>query len=217
MLQIEATRAQAASKAALVHILDVDTDAQLRLIRWLRGARIAFQVHENLGGFLEGSRSDAPGCLVIDPQPSVIHGCEPQAILLPYAIHCPIVVTTHLACVCAAVRALKAEAVGLLEKPLREPDTMAVILAAIELDRRRRLLTTWRAELQTRFSLLSKREQQVMLLVSTGKLNKQVGGHLGVSANTVKAHRGAAMRKMGARSLAELVRMGEAMAQAHAI
>src|SRR5262245_42983183 len=116
------------TKPALVHILDLDPDAQQRLTRWLRGARIASQTHENLEGFLDAPRSDAPGCLVIDPQPSVIRGCEPQAILLPFAIRCPIVVATQLARVSAAVRALKAEAVGLLEKPLRELDTMAAIL-----------------------------------------------------------------------------------------
>lgn len=204
--------AKSGNKPALVHILDFDPDAKQRLTLWLRRARIASQTHENLGAFLE-ARSDAPGCLVIDPQPSVIQGCEPQAILLPIAIRCPIVVTTHLASVSAAVRALKGEAVGLLEKPLRELESMKAIFTAIEVDRRLRLIASWRAELRARFALLSTREQQVMLLVSTGKLNKQVGGHLGVSEITVKAHRGAAMRKMGASSLADLVRMADSIAQ----
>ena len=90
---------------------------------------------------------------------------------------------------------------------------LAAVTAAVDGDRRERLVARQRAELCARFQTLTPREREVMALVTTGRLNKQVGGHLGVSEITVKAHRGAAMRKMGARSLAELVRMADALGE----
>src|SRR5262249_17414297 len=150
-------------------------------------------------------------CLVIDAQPPVIRGLEPQAILLPLAIQCPIIVTACQADVAMVVQAMKGGAIDFVEKPLREPDILAAVAAALEVDRAQRLIVSRRAELRARFATLTRREREVMSLVTIGKLNKQIGGDLGLSEITVKAHRGSVMRKMSAGSLAELVRMADAL------
>ena len=108
-----------------------------------------------------------------------------------------------------SVRAMKRGAVDFLAKPFRDKDMLDAVMAAIERDRQRRAVDNDISQLQQRFATLSPREQQVMLLVTAGKMNKQVAGDLGISEITVKIHRAAAMRKMGARSLADLVKMAE--------
>lgn len=196
---------------ALVHVVDIDHDVQQLLTRWLTAAGIASQAYAHLGAFLNAQRADLPGCLVIDAQPPAISGLEPQAILLPLAIRCPIVVTASQAGLTRGVRAMKTGSIDFVEKPLREQEIVTAIRAAIEVDRQQRLIALRRAELRTRLETLSQRERQVMALVTTGMLNKQVGNVLGVTEITVKVHRGAAMRKMGARSLADLVRMADSI------
>jgi FixJ family two-component response regulator len=109
------------------------------------------------------------------------------------------------------VRAMKAGAVDFLAKPFRDQDMIDAVLAAVERDRQQRAAEGSRSQVQQRFATLSARQQQVMLLVTAGKLNKQVAGELGISEITTKIHRGLAMRKMGARTLADLVRMAEAL------
>jgi FixJ family two-component response regulator len=106
---------------------------------------------------------------------------------------------------------MKAGAIDFLSKPFRDQDMLDAVAAAIERDRARRAADSKQAGLRDRFATLSPREQQVMILVTAGKLNKQVAGELGLSEITVKIHRGAAMRKMGARTLADLVRMAESL------
>jgi FixJ family two-component response regulator len=107
------------------------------------------------------------------------------------------------------VRAMKRGAVDFLSKPFRDQDMLDAVMAAIERDRQRRTADDDASQVRQRFGTLTPREQQVMMLVTTGKMNKQVAGELGVSEITVKLHRGAAMRKMDARTLADLVRMAE--------
>jgi len=195
---------------ALVHVVDIDADAQQLLTRWFNAVGIETQTYAHLGAFLNADRVDLPGCLVIDAQPPAISGLEPQAILLHLAIRCPIVMTCRPNLE-INIGAMKTGAVAFVEKPLREQQVLATVRAAIDVDRRQRLIVSRCDELRARFATLSQREREVMALVTVGKLNKQVGSELGVSEITVKAHRGAAMRKMGARSLPELVRMADAI------
>ena len=110
-----------------------------------------------------------------------------------------------------SVQAIKAGAIDFLTKPLHEQKLLDAIQMGIEHDRARRAGEKDVAQLQQRFATLTPREQEVMLLVTTGKMNKQVAGDLDISEITVKAHRGSVMRKMGARSLADLVRMADAL------
>jgi FixJ family two-component response regulator len=110
-----------------------------------------------------------------------------------------------------SVRAMKAGAVDFLPKPFRDQDLLDAVTTAIDRDRRRREVDGGANVLRDRFAMLSPREQQVMMLVTSGKMNKQVAGDLGLSEITVKIHRAAAMRKMGARTLADLVRMADAL------
>src|SRR5262249_45757940 len=106
---------------------------------------------------------------------------------------------------------MKNGTINIVANPLRERDVIGAVCACIELDRQQRLRASRQVELSARFATLTPRQRQVMALVSLGKLNKQVGVDLGLSEVTVKAHRGALMRKMGARTVADLVRMAEAL------
>jgi FixJ family two-component response regulator len=203
---------EATHEPALVHIVDIDPGAQQLVSRWLGAAGIESQTYAHLGEFLGAQRANVPGCLVIDAQPPAISGVELQAILLPFTIHCPIVVAAHRAHATMTIGSSKSAAI-VVNKPLHEWEVVAAVCAAIAMDRQQRLLATRRADLRARFAKLSPRERQVMSMVASGMLNKQVGGDLGLSEITIKAHRGAAMRKMGARSLADLVRMADALVE----
>ena len=138
-----------------------------------------------------------------------MNGLEFQAQLTQMGVRLPVVMMTGYGDIPMSVRAMKRGAVDFLPKPFHDQDMLDAVMAAIERDRQRRTVDGDISQMQQRFETLSPREQQVMLLVTAGKMNKQVAGDLGISEITVKIHRGAAMRKMGARTLADLVRMAE--------
>jgi FixJ family two-component response regulator len=197
--------------SALVHVVDVDDEAQRLLTLWLASAGIESRTYAHLGTFLDARRDDVPGCLVIDAQPPAISGLEQQAILLPLAIRCPIVVTTCQVDVRMVGSFMNTGEISFVRKPLCEREVVTTISAAVEVDRQQRLMASRRAELRARFATLSGRERQVMALVAAGMANKLIAADLDISIITVKAHRGAAMRKMRARTLADLVRMADAI------
>jgi FixJ family two-component response regulator len=126
-------------------------------------------------------------------------------------VRLPVIMMTGYGDIPMTVRAMKRGAVDFLPKPFRDQDMLDAVMVAIERDRQRRAADGDASRMRQRFETLTAREQQVMMLVTTGKMNKQVAGDLGISEVTVKLHRGAAMRKMGARTLADLVRMAEAV------
>jgi FixJ family two-component response regulator len=138
-----------------------------------------------------------------------MNGLDFQVQLGRIGVRLPVVMMTGHGDIPMSVRAMKRGAVDFLSKPFRDQDMLDAVMAAIQRDRQRRAVDSDVSQLQQRFAALSPREQQVMLLVTTGEMNKQVAGDLGISEITVKIHRAAAMRKMAARSLADLVRMAE--------
>lgn len=161
--------------------------------------------------FLDDFDAALPGCLVLDVRLPGVSGLDFQSRMDGLGVKLPVVLMTGHGDIPMSVRGMKAGAVDFLTKPFRDQDMLDAVAEALDRDRRRRAGEEDVAGVKERYATLSPREQQVMALVSAGRLNKQVAGDLSISEVTVKIHRGSAMRKMGARSLAELVRMADAL------
>jgi FixJ family two-component response regulator len=194
---------------AIVHVVDDDASMRGALESLFDSVGLGTQTYAAAGDFLATSLAERPGCIVIDIRLPDMNGLDFQAQLTRMGVRLPVVMMTGYGDIPMSVRAMKRGAVDFLPKPFRDQDMLDAVMAAIERDRQRRTLDGDVSQLQQRFATLSPREQQVMLLVTSGKMNKQVAGDLGISEITVKIHRGAAMRKMSARTLADLVRMAE--------
>jgi FixJ family two-component response regulator len=192
---------------ALVHIVDDDALVRDALEGLLESIGLNSQTYAAAGEFLAAGISDKPGCIVIDVRLPDMNGLEFQAQLSRMGVLLPVVMMTGYGDIPMSVRAMKKGAVDFLSKPFHDQDMLDAVMSAIERDRQRRVADGDAWQLQQRFGTLTARERQVMLLVTTGKMNKQIAGDLGISEITVKIHRGAAMRKMGAHTLVDLVRM----------
>jgi FixJ family two-component response regulator len=199
------------NERAVVHVVDDDPSMRGALEGLFDSVGLATQSYAAAREFMGRSLADKPGCIVIDIRLPDMNGLEFQAQLTQMGVSLPVVMMTGFGDVPMSVRAMKRGAVDFLSKPFRDQDMLDAVMTAIERDRQRRTADGDLAQLRQRFGTLSAREQQVILLVTAGKMNKQVAGDLGISEITVKIHRGAAMRKMGARTLADLVRMAEAI------
>lgn len=200
-----------ASDKAVVHIVDDDPSLCLALEGLFGSVGLLAQCYHSAREFWDSDLMDLSGCIVIDIRLPDMNGLEFQAELTRMGIRLPVVMMTGYGDVPMSVRAMKGGALDFLLKPFRDQDMLDAALAAIRHDRERRMIEGETSQLRERFETLSAREQQVMSHVVTGKMNKQVAGHLGLSEVTVKVHRGAVMRKMGARTLADLVRMAETL------
>jgi FixJ family two-component response regulator len=191
----------------------VDDDAALResLADLFASVDLRVATFASAANFLRKVAADAAGCLVLDVRLPGLSGLDFQADLAKSDIRLPIVFITGHGDIPMTVRAMKAGAVEFLTKPFRDQDLLEAVQRALELDRigreRRRSLDALRA----RFQSLTPREQEVIAFVSAGLLNKQIADELGVSEITVKVHRGNAMRKMQATSLADLMRMAQTL------
>ncbi len=195
----------------LVHVLDDDTSMRLAVSSLLRSVGMEVATHGSVQEFLAAPRPDVTGCLVLDIRLPGISGLEFQSQLAAHGIQLPVVLMTGHGDIPMTVQGMKAGAVDFLTKPFRDQDMLDAVSAAVERDRAQRAQRHEAQDTVARYQSLSPREQQVMALVTAGLLNKQIAGELGISEITVKIHRGATMRKMGARTLPELVRMADAL------
>jgi len=196
---------------AVVHVVDDDASMRGALEGLFESVGLDTCTYAAAGEFLTARLVDKPGCIVIDVRLPDMNGLAFHARLIQLGVRLPVVMITGYGDIPMSVRAMKRGAVDFLPKPINDQDMLDAVMAAIERDRRRRAVDEDVSQIRQRFGTLSPRERQVMLLVTAGKMNKQVAGDLGISEITVKIHRGAAMRKMGARTLADLVRMAEVL------
>jgi RNA polymerase sigma factor (sigma-70 family) len=194
---------------ATVTVIVVDDDAAMReaLQSLLRSVRLQVQLHGSVREFLASEPPDGPSCLVLDVRLPGQSGLDLQDELVRANNLLPIIFITGYGDIPMSVRAMKAGAVEFLTKPFRDQDLLDAVRLATERDRVRRDKDTIVARIRQRFESLTARERQVMMLVVAGRPNKQIAADIGISEITVKVHRGQAMRKMEARSLADLVRM----------
>jgi FixJ family two-component response regulator len=194
-----------------VFVVDDDASVREALDGLFRSIGLQAKTFGSAAEFLQHKLPDAPSCLVLDVRLPGLSGLDFQTELAAAGLHIPIIFMTGHGDIPMTVKAMKAGAIEFLPKPFRDQDMLDAVQQALERDRERRERNSGLAKLKSSFDTLTPREQEVMSLVTAGLMNKQVAGEIGVSEITAKVHRGNIMRKMGAKSLAELVRMADAL------
>ncbi len=195
----------------VVFVVDDDASVRNAAENLLRSVGLAVQTFASAQEFLRSKHPNAPGCIVLDVRMPGQSGLEFQHTLMTANIPLPVIFISGFGDISMSVRAMKSGAVEFLTKPLREQELLDAIQLAIVRDQARRQASRTTAELQERLGELTPREREVMALVITGLLNKQIAAKLDLSETTVKVHRGQIMRKMRARSLVDLVRMADTL------
>jgi FixJ family two-component response regulator len=194
---------------AVVFVVDDDPSMRRSLETLLRSVGNDVRLFSSAQEFMQASRPDAPGCLVLDVRLPGMSGLTFQQELTKAGVGLPVIFITGYGDIPMTVRAMKAGAAEFLTKPFDDQQLLDAIHAAIERDRARRRDAASVAALSTRYAELTEREKQVMKFVVAGWVNKQIAAELELSLVTVKVHRGQVMRKMLAKSVAELVRMAD--------
>jgi FixJ family two-component response regulator len=208
----DSPRSKAAAKATpIVFVVDDDPSVRDALSSLFRSVGLQVELFGSASEFLQRRLPDIASCLVLDIRLPGVSGLDFQAELSNAKIHIPIIFMTGHGDIPMSVRAMKAGAVDFLAKPFRDQDMLDAVSAAIQRDQRARENESTASALKASYDLLTVREREVMALVTAGLMNKQTAAELGLSEITVKIHRGHAMRKMNAKSLADLVRMAESL------
>jgi len=193
----------------IVFVVEDDASMREALTDLITSVGLSVEAFKSAREFLEHRRRDAPACLVLDVRLPGLSGLDLQRELVRTEAPIPIIFITGHGDIPMSVRAIKEGAVEFLAKPFRDQDLLDAIQQALEIDRAARQERSMVAEVRRRYESLTKREREVMRLVVSGLLNKQIAGELGSSEVTVKMHRGQVMRKMKAQSIVELLRMAE--------
>ena len=193
----------------VVFVIDDSPSVRDALDSLIRSVHLNVQSFGSTEEFLQFKRPDAPGCIVLDVRLPGLSGLDFHREMTKSNIDLPVIFITGHGDVPMSVRAIKAGAIEFLPKPFRDQDLLDAINLGIERDRSRRQASAIVAVLRDNFASLTARERQVMLQVASGRPNKQIAGELKLSEVTVKVHRRHVMRKMKAKSLADLVRMAD--------
>ncbi len=195
----------------IVFIIDDDASMRRALTNLFQSVGLEVEAFGSAPEMLQSKVPDVASCLVLDIRLPGLSGLDLQTELASANIHIPIIFITGHGDIPMTVRAMKGGAVDFLTKPFRDQDLLDAVVKAIERDRNRREAEKTVANLQSMFETLTSREREVLELVASGLMNKQIAAELGLAEITVKIHRGHLMKKMGARSLADLIRMAETL------
>jgi FixJ family two-component response regulator len=193
----------------VVFVVDDDASMCEAMLRLFRSVGLRAEVYASAAEFLQRKPEDVPCCLVLDVRLPDLSGLDLQTELAKANIRIPIVFTTGHGDIAMTVKAMKAGAIEFLPKPFRGQDMLDAVRLGLEQDRMRRADERTLADVRAKFASLSPREQEVMGFVTAGLTNKQIAREMQLAEITVKLHRGSVMRKMGAKSVAALVRMAK--------
>ena len=201
----------ASAKEPIVFVIDDDASMRRALTNLFQSVGLGVQVFGSAAEMLQSKLPDVASCLVLDIRLPGLSGLDFQTELAKANIHIPIIFMTGHGDIPMTVRAMKGGAVNFLTKPFRDQDMLDAVVMAIERDRNRREVEKVVANLKALFATLTSREREILALVAAGLMNKQIAAELGLAEITVKLHRGHIMRKMDAKSLADLVRKAETL------